>query len=87
MPATQAPRRPKHRFPDRELLERVRRYEELLRQNNINFEPLHKDLTRKNESPNAEGGYGSNDEQPEAVGPEVSSPSTTVKSERVNEAK
>lgn len=35
--------RRKRRFPERELLERIRMYEDLLRQNNITFEPLHKD--------------------------------------------
>ena len=44
--ATLAPRvRRRRRFPERELLERVRKYEDILRQNNINFEPLHKELT------------------------------------------
>jgi hypothetical protein len=87
VPATLAPRRRRRRFPERELLERLRKYEDLLRQNNIKFEPLHKDLAAEKESPNAEGGYDSDDEQPEAVGIDWSSPSTTVKPERVYEAK
>lgn len=33
----------RRRFPERELLERLRRYEGLLRRNNIQFEPLHPD--------------------------------------------
>ncbi|KAL5114742.1 hypothetical protein ACEQ8H_007359 [Pleosporales sp. CAS-2024a] len=36
-----ASRQRRRRFPERELLERLRHYEELLRQNNIPFEPLH----------------------------------------------
>jgi hypothetical protein len=32
----------KRRFPEQELLERIRKYEALLRQNSIKFEPLHK---------------------------------------------
>lgn len=36
---TRGERRP--RFAERELLDRFHRYEELLRQNNVNFEPLH----------------------------------------------
>ena len=36
--------RRKRRFPERELLERIRMYEDLLRQHNITFEPLHKDI-------------------------------------------
>lgn len=44
LPATRSRNvRRKRRFPERELLERIRMYEDLLRQNNINFEPLHKD--------------------------------------------
>jgi hypothetical protein len=39
--AALAPRQRRRRFPERELLERLRHYEELLRQNNISFEPLH----------------------------------------------
>lgn len=34
-------RQRRRRFPERELLERLRHYEGLLRQNNIKFEPLH----------------------------------------------
>lgn len=38
-----APRQRRRRFPERELLNRIRRYEEILRQNNLSFEPLHPD--------------------------------------------
>ncbi|MCJ1380207.1 hypothetical protein MMC17_003310 [Xylographa soralifera] len=62
-------------------------YEDLLRQNNIKFEPLHKDLAGETESLNVEGGCNSDDEQPKPAGPDGSSPSTTVNSERVYEAK
>lgn len=83
VPATLTQRgRRKRRFPERELLQRLRKYEDLLRQNNIKFEPLHKHPTREKESPNTQDGDESDDEQPEA-----SSPSTTVQSERVYEAK
>ncbi|KAK9319080.1 C6 zinc finger domain protein [Lipomyces orientalis] len=41
VPATLALRQRRRRFPERELLERLRHYEGLLRQNNIQFEPLH----------------------------------------------
>ena len=43
VPFTPRPRR--RRFPERELLERLRHYENLLRQNSINFEPLHATAT------------------------------------------
>ncbi|ROV91862.1 hypothetical protein VMCG_09183 [Cytospora schulzeri] len=35
------PRQRRRRFPERELLERLRNYEDLLHQNEIDFEPLH----------------------------------------------
>jgi hypothetical protein len=43
VPATLATRRRRRKFPDRELLERLHKYEDLLRQNNIKFEVLSKD--------------------------------------------
>jgi hypothetical protein len=88
VPATLTPRgRRKRRFPERELLERLRKYEDLLRQNNINFEPLHKDPAGKKGSPNAQRENESDDEQPGALGADPSSLAITVKSERVYEAK
>jgi hypothetical protein len=36
-----APRQRRRRFPERELLERLRHYEDLLQRNNIPFDPLH----------------------------------------------
>lgn len=41
--ATQAPRRRRRQFPERELLVRLRQYEDLLRQHSIKFEPLRPD--------------------------------------------
>lgn len=41
VPATLVPRQRRRRFAERELLDRLRYYEDLLQQNNIPFEPLH----------------------------------------------
>lgn len=41
IPATLAPRQRRRRFSERALIERIRRYEDLLRENQIRFEPLH----------------------------------------------
>ena len=42
MPATaRVARRRRRRFPERELLDRLRHYEGLLRNSNVQFEPLH----------------------------------------------
>jgi len=43
VPANLIPRQRRRRYLERELLERLDRYESLLRQNNIHFAPLHKD--------------------------------------------
>ena len=87
VPATLAQRRRRRRFPERALLERLRKYEDLLRHNNISFEPLHKDSAREKESFNAESGYDSDDDHPESIGPASSTLSTTVESERDYKAK
>ena len=86
--ATLPPRRRRRRLPERELLDRLRRYEGLLRQNNIDFEPLHVDPSAiEKQSPNLDGGaeYDSpEDEHPgAAAGPGQSSSPSTIKSESV----
>ncbi|KAG9789899.1 Transcriptional regulator AacuB [Exophiala dermatitidis] len=56
VPATLVPRQRRRRFAERELLERLRQYEDLLRHNNIKFEPLHRSETAELASPSEEGG-------------------------------
>ncbi|KXG53457.1 Transcription factor [Penicillium griseofulvum] len=51
----QATRQRRRRFPEKELLERLRYYERLLRLNNIKFNPLHTSATDR-ESPVEDGG-------------------------------
>lgn len=87
VPATLATRRRRRKFSERELLERLRNYEDLLRQNNIKFEPLSKNPSGENRPLNAEGGYDSDDEHREATGVDWPSPPTTIKSNRVYESK
>lgn len=41
MPASLVPRQRRRRFPERDLLQRLRHYEDLLRQNNVDIQPLH----------------------------------------------
>ncbi|OJJ72302.1 hypothetical protein ASPBRDRAFT_54171 [Aspergillus brasiliensis CBS 101740] len=48
---TLGPRPRRRRFPERELLDRLRRYEDLLRQHNIAFEPLHTPAAEGSEVP------------------------------------
>ncbi|KAI1329212.1 hypothetical protein F5Y16DRAFT_367028 [Xylariaceae sp. FL0255] len=43
VPATAAPRRRRRMFPERELLERLRKYEKLLHRHDVEFEPLRSD--------------------------------------------
>ncbi|KKK11847.1 hypothetical protein AOCH_001019 [Aspergillus ochraceoroseus] len=89
VPADQVPRRRKRRFPEKELLDRLRQYETLLRQNDIQFEPLHKDPTGDNEPPNARVGAAIADAQPDNEGEtDWSSPfAATVQEDRRYEAK
>lgn len=87
VPATTVQRPRRRRFPEHDLLDRLRKYEDLLRQNKIEFEPLHKNMDREKESSYAEGHDSDEERLPEAVDPNVSTPSTTVKSERDYEAK
>ena len=51
VPAALVPRQRRRRFPERELLDRLRHYESLLREHNVSFEPLHGNIA---ESPNLE---------------------------------
>jgi hypothetical protein len=82
VPATLTPRRRRRKLLERDLLERLRKYEDLLRQNNVKFDPLSRDQTADSELFSTEVGDGSDDEQPEAAGADWPSPSTTVESER-----
>lgn len=41
VPASRATRQRRRRFPERELLARIRQYEDLLKKNDIDFEALH----------------------------------------------
>lgn len=68
VPATLAPRRKRRTFPEKELLSRLQRYEELMRQNNVKFEPFFKDSPgADNDSPLADDGNGSDEEHPESL--------------------
>ena len=84
--ATLPPRQRRRRFPERELLERLRRYESLLRDNSINFEPLHRDYSSLEKEP---PDVDDSSERPKAAvsRDRSSSPSTTSKSESVYKAK
>ncbi|KUJ19413.1 uncharacterized protein LY89DRAFT_716926 [Mollisia scopiformis] len=84
VPSTLAPRGPRRRrFPERELLDRLRKYEDLLRENNVKFEPLHKGLeqVREHEDPQTQGDNEVDDEWSEAFSANSSSPSVAIKSE------
>lgn len=72
--------RRKRRFPERELLDRIRRYEDLLSWNKIKFEPLHKgsNVGESPQSPHREESYDSQDRHQQIVKTDHSSPSTTA---------
>lgn len=74
VPSTQ-PRPRRRRFPERQLLDRLRSYEELLRQNKIKFEPLHSNLSSAGKSTTRVESEDSEDEQLECEGGNGSIPS------------
>lgn len=90
VPAALTPRQRRRRFPERELLERLRRYESLLRENSINFEPLnsstggHSSCRQDGKDPGLPGRMKS--ELP-ILGDRLGKDQATVKSEPVYEAK
>jgi Fungal Zn(2)-Cys(6) binuclear cluster domain len=67
VPATLTHRRRRRRFPERELLDRLRKYEDLLRLNSVSFEPLHKDSTADNKSNDARSDGDSEAHDPETA--------------------
>ncbi|QDS78050.1 hypothetical protein FKW77_003273 [Venturia effusa] len=69
--ATLATRQRKRRYPERQLLERLHGYEELLRQNNIPFQALNQDSTEGGVPAHANGRDGSGNES----SPSIESPS------------
>ena len=85
IPATQVTAR-KRRFPERELLERLRNYEKLLRKNNVAFEPLHKNPALEKKLSNVGVDSDSDDEGPKAADAN-SSPSSIAKPGRANDSK
>ena len=83
IPATLLPRQRRRRFPERELLARIRHYEAVLQQHNIGFEPLHPATNPATVHPGSGGGGGvpaaesrSQSESPETL-VECGSPDTT----------
>ncbi|CAO2648468.1 Nn.00g077350.m01.CDS01 [Neocucurbitaria sp. VM-36] len=66
--ATQAPRRRRRQFPERDLLVRLRQYEDLLSQHNIKFEPLHTNPTIEDKNSPASTGKASNESDDEELG-------------------
>lgn len=86
VPATLTRRRKRRRFPERELLDRLRNYEELLRQNNISFNPIHSDSITEKTWPDAESDHELKRQEPEP-GRADSVPSTTLDSEKSYGAK
>ena len=90
MPATaRVARYRRRRFPERDLLDRLRHYEALLRNSNVTFEPLHDSApATERESFDADDA-SQNDEQPlaaEGTHQSLSSP-TQRKEEPVHETK
>jgi len=74
----------RRRFPERELLDRLRHYEDLLRQNNVDFEPMHG--SRPDRVPAIVGGSSDSPENISSGGQTSdTAESRTLKSETVYE--
>lgn len=86
VPATLTRRRKRRRFPERELLDRLHSYEDLLRQNNISFDSIHSDAITKKARFEAESVQELKGQEPKP-GRADSVPSTTVDSEKSYGAK
>jgi hypothetical protein len=70
--AALAPRQRRRRFPERELLDRIRHYEDLLTRNKITFVPLHPFAAEKSAShvgEEGEGGQRIEERQSDAAAP------------------
>lgn len=65
VPATTGHRERKRRFAERQLLDRIRTYEDLLRENNVEFKPLHKNQEQQEEE--ATASFHLDNNVPEAV--------------------
>ncbi|KAL6233618.1 hypothetical protein BDW75DRAFT_184788 [Aspergillus navahoensis] len=64
IPAGLLPRRRKRRFPERELLHRLRQYETLLWRNGIEFEPLHREPAGESDGHQSPGSIEPDDRDP-----------------------
>lgn len=84
--ASQVARKRLRRYPERELLGRLRQYEGLLRSNNIMFEPLHDRLPGENKHVHHQHENDPYDDDEEKT-IERSLPSTTATSDRVDETR
>ncbi|KAL5341427.1 hypothetical protein BJX70DRAFT_406017 [Aspergillus crustosus] len=71
VPAHLIPRPRKRRFPERELLDRLRQYEGLLRQHEIRFDPLHQEQSKSKDSQHVDS-ESKRQERPLSVQPKVS---------------
>ncbi|KAL9107650.1 MAG: hypothetical protein Q9227_007457 [Pyrenula ochraceoflavens] len=91
VPAAPLPRQRRRRFPERELLDKLRHYEGLLRENNIEFEPVHVPAAEKvSSNANGKGRNSSHDANSGVRATGLDEPTgekTTIKSEPVYEAK
>lgn len=67
VPSTLATRRRKRRLPERDLLDRLHKYEDLLRQNNIPFQAFDRPSAGEGEPTHADGSDGEDHESSPGV--------------------
>jgi hypothetical protein len=74
--AALGPRQRRPRFPERALLDRLHKYEDLLRDHNIDFEPMYKDpnaalRSYRDKKSNLKSGHEDNETPREGLGSEI----------------
>jgi hypothetical protein len=84
--AALAPRQRRRRFPERELLDRLRRYEDLLRRNNIPFEPLHSKSAAEQRPGTSRAIVSDVEVQPTSTESTIEQPATPYEAKWVNTA-
>jgi hypothetical protein len=84
--AALVPRQRRRRFPERELLDRLRHYEDLLRRNNIPFEPLHSNPAAEQRSGTSRTIVNHVEMQPSSTETTTEQPATPYEAKWVNTA-
>lgn len=87
IPATTTPRRPRRKVVEHDLITRLRRYEDLLRQHNIDFDPLPQTAAESNQPDPIHEDEHDSDHEGVQSRRDWPSPATTIKTERTTDTR